>query len=512
MDKQIRITNQDTFISGEVNIIVATTAFGMGVDKKDIGMVIHYDISDSLENYVQEAGRAGRDEKIKADCYVLFNDEDLNKHFNMLNHTKMSQKEIQQVWKALKELTKSRTLISQSPLEIARKAGWDDSVLGIETRINTAINALEQSGFIRRGQNMPRIYADSILVKNMAEARTMIDNSPCFDDTSKHQAVRIIGSLISAKSKTRSRKEDGEARIDYISDRLGIIKEDVVRIIGILREEKILADAKDLVAYIKKGEKINRSKNILSAHSRIENFLFDYLEDGERTYNMKEINESLQEEFPDTSMYQLNTILNYFVIKRFIKRTQEVNKNFVTLKTYFPMAEIKSISNKRHRIASDIIDHLYSKPDEGPINIDSEDANVSFSILELKANADNNLFGEKTGAEEIEDTLYYLLKIGAMKIEGGFLVIYNAMQIERLEKDYRLQYSKEHYAQLDEYYQNKRQQIHIVGEYANRMISAPDKAKSYVNDYFEMDYNMFLNKYFKGRHEEINRNITPKKR
>jgi len=123
MGKQIRVTNQDAFMRGKVNIIVATTAFGMGVDKKDVGMVIHYDISDSLENYVQEAGRAGRDENIKADCYILFNDDDLNKHFNMLNQTKVSQKEIQQVWKAVKELTKSNASISQSALEIARKAG-----------------------------------------------------------------------------------------------------------------------------------------------------------------------------------------------------------------------------------------------------------------------------------------------------------------------------------------------------------------------------------------------------
>jgi len=44
----------------------------MGVDKKDVGMVIHYEISSSLENYVQESGRAGRGETISADCFILF--------------------------------------------------------------------------------------------------------------------------------------------------------------------------------------------------------------------------------------------------------------------------------------------------------------------------------------------------------------------------------------------------------------------------------------------------------
>jgi ATP-dependent DNA helicase RecQ len=63
MDKDEKKSNQDAFMSGKVNIMVATSAFGMGVDKSDVGAVIHYDISDSLENYIQEAGRAGRMKK-----------------------------------------------------------------------------------------------------------------------------------------------------------------------------------------------------------------------------------------------------------------------------------------------------------------------------------------------------------------------------------------------------------------------------------------------------------------
>lgn len=131
----------------------------MGVDKKDVKLVIHYDISDSLENYVQEAGRAGRDEHLQAECYVLFNDEDLNKHFILLNQTKLSISEIQQVWKAIKDLTKTRPNVCCSPLEIARQAGWDDSKQEIETRVKTAISALESAGYVKRGNNSPRVYA-----------------------------------------------------------------------------------------------------------------------------------------------------------------------------------------------------------------------------------------------------------------------------------------------------------------------------------------------------------------
>ena len=101
METVTKVKNQEDFINNKVRIIVATSAFGMGVDKSDVGLVIHYDISDSLENYLQEAGRAGRDVHTEADCYVLYNDDDLNKHFILLNQTKLTLSEINQIWRAI---------------------------------------------------------------------------------------------------------------------------------------------------------------------------------------------------------------------------------------------------------------------------------------------------------------------------------------------------------------------------------------------------------------------------
>ena len=63
---------QDRFMSGEAGVIVATNAFGMGIDRSDLRFVVHADIPDSVEAYYQEIGRAGRDGK-PAQCLLLFN-------------------------------------------------------------------------------------------------------------------------------------------------------------------------------------------------------------------------------------------------------------------------------------------------------------------------------------------------------------------------------------------------------------------------------------------------------
>lgn len=513
MDADEKVHNQEAFMSDKVRIIVATSAFGMGVDKSDVGLVIHYDISDSLENYVQEAGRAGRDPHLNAKCYVLYSDEDLDKHFVLLNQTKLSISEIQQVWKAIKVLTKQRPHVSCSALEIARQAGWDNSVSDIETRVRTALSALEQSGYIERGNNIPHVYATGITVKNMDEARLRLTESPLFSKDEMQNAIRIIKSLITQKHIAKAQDSEAESRIDYLADILGLSKQDVISSVERMRQEGILADTRDISAYLQDiSDNQRKPQQMLENFAKLEKYILEHIPDESLQITYKQLNDNAVHDGINTSTEkQIRTLLYFLVVKGYTHKKEDGSHNLVITRDKDIETIIKRFE-RRIEVCRFIIERLYSLVKEN----DSEEKSLQFSVVELLNDLKSNhqsLFSDFSSLqlEDVEEALLYLSKIGAMKLEGGFLVLYNAMAIKRT-KELRLRYKQEDYRMLNEFYKQKIQQIHIVGEYANLMVRDYNAALQYVQDYFQMDYHRFISKYFKGNREaEIERNVTPSK-
>lgn len=504
MEAREKVANQEAFIRNEVRAIVATSAFGMGVDKSDVGLVVHFDMSDSLENYTQEAGRAGRDPAIQADCCVLFCEDDLDEHFALLNRSKLGMGEIQQVWRAIKGMTsKEHPTLCCSALELARAAGWDDSSSDVETRVRTAVAALESANYIRRGRNVPHVYATSIHARDMVEAGACIERSPLFDDAQRETAKRILKSLIASRSRSEADAGEAESRIDYLADTLGLEKRAVLESINLMRQAGLLDDSRDMTAYIPRRKPVQA----LGHFARLEEFLLTKIGEAGMPGNLKELNEAaLAAGIRQSCVKDILTLIYYLTIRDYIRR-EEGGATVLAQ----PLPALLRRARLRFDLCRHILDALYASVPREDSN-EGREARVVFSEIELLRSYAPPLGAETESAalRDVEDALLYLSKIGAVRLEGGFLVLYSAMEIERLVLDNRRLYLKKDYRTLDEFYRQKVLQIHIAGEYARLMARDSAAALALVRDYFAMEFSRFLSKHFSGeRRAEIERNITP---
>ncbi|RLD83531.1 MAG: RecQ family ATP-dependent DNA helicase [Bacteroidetes bacterium] len=142
-----RAKRQESWYHNQTRVIVSTNAFGMGIDKADVSLVVHYDLPDSIESYFQEAGRAGRDGK-NAKGIVLYKNEDIN---NSIKRLKTSFPEISQI----KKIYNAIGNYFQIPEGSGKDIGFDFNLVDFCSNFNlkiietyNAIKILEREGFI----------------------------------------------------------------------------------------------------------------------------------------------------------------------------------------------------------------------------------------------------------------------------------------------------------------------------------------------------------------------------
>lgn len=240
---------QQAFIQGELAVITATNAFGMGVDKPDIRLVVHANIPGSLENYLQEAGRAGRD-GCDAQCVLLFDEQDIETQFRLAAGSQLTQRDFAGLLKAVRRraerLRAGEIVVSAKELLIdADGTGIEIDAPDADTRVTTAVAWLERSGFLQRNENRSRVFATSLRVPTLDEARARIRGAH-LKDAVRQQYEAVAAGLF------RNQSPEGLST-DELMLQAGIPSEECFRILHGLEQLGVLANDLGLKAALSKG-------------------------------------------------------------------------------------------------------------------------------------------------------------------------------------------------------------------------------------------------------------------
>jgi len=219
MDAEDRQWTQEKFMKGDAKVIVATNAFGLGIDKSDIRFVIHFDMPGTIEAYYQEAGRAGRDGR-ESQCVLFYNSRDRYLHEFFIKGDNPPVEIIREIYDVLLNYGTETILLTYS--ELGKMLS--DSVP--EMAVGTSLRILEKMELISR----PNEKKGSAFVKLIKSAEEIVE---AFGKRAKKQKDLFAG-LIEKYNKELS--EGWQVNLEEVAELLGEKKDTIVRLFKKLAE------------------------------------------------------------------------------------------------------------------------------------------------------------------------------------------------------------------------------------------------------------------------------------
>jgi len=214
MDQEDRIWVQNNFLSGKIKVIVATNAFGLGIDKADVRFVIHYDMPGTVEAYYQEAGRAGRDGK-ESYAMLLFNSRDRFLHEFFIKGDNPPPGIIKEIYNILVMHETDTVLITYSELSNMLSDSVPDMAIG------TSLKILEKQGLVARSKEK----------NSLAYLKALTDEETIKEKVGKRakKSLEIINDLF--KRYENDLQNGWQINIQEVADILEIKKDALIRVV-----------------------------------------------------------------------------------------------------------------------------------------------------------------------------------------------------------------------------------------------------------------------------------------
>ena len=512
---------QSRFIDGEIRAIAATNAFGMGIDKSDVRLVIHADIPGSLENYLQEAGRAGRDRET-ACCVLLYTPDDVERQFGMSARSRLTREEIHGILRALRNLDRKKRFAGEVVATAGEILGEDEEsafnrdVATDDTRVRTAVAWLEESELLTREENFVQLFPSSLRVSSVGEAEKRLAKAD-IQYSYRNQLLHIAETLIEADADEGVTTDElmgasglgpeGVRKALYDLERLGISSNDTALTafvhVGVersslkrLKEAEALETA--LIAHMREAAPDQGKGDTSSLHLRI---AAQILRD-----------QGLSDPLPER-LWRIIRGIAYDgrgengAAGSLTVRKQDAETVRVTLQREW--RALDETARLRREGAKCLLEHLIGCLPSGVRGMDMLSETTLGKLLQaiesdlvLKSSVRNT-------SRLLDRALLWLHELEVIRLNKGLAVFRPAMTI-RLEHLVRRGFAKVDFEPLALHYKGQVLQVHVMVEFAERGLVAMSEALRLAMDYFTLnELDKFLARWLPGRDKEIGRETTP---
>ena len=520
---------QGRFLGGEVQVIAATNAFGMGVDKEDVRVVIHGDMPGSVENYLQEAGRAGRDRRA-ADCVLLFDENDADWQFNLNGMNRLGRREISEILRALRKYKRRDgealvVTVGELMRDTRMQEVFDPEDRGLNTKVKTAISWLERANYLRRDDNVVSVFQARPVARSRREAELRAEELGHPPERQK-----LWGDILNEFAFVRPDEGiDADRLVALPSLEEWNRKQECPRspaslhrlLFGELRamsKAKVLRECTTMTAYVR--HKVSdparaRLERLSRAEGRLHALMAEQgvMAGEELVLDAAVANQRMKDEGEEgVGLHDIERMaVALSGLEEGGKRLVEIRPGSATrhrVQLRAEMTEVLGVAARRREEAATVLEAVLAQiPAEAPAG---KDVLVEFTMEQLcEAVEAGSLLraGPRNAAADVERALLWLHDLQILRLQRGLALFRTAMTI-RVEAEPGRTYGVREYAPLGSHYEEKTFQVHVMMEYAQRGLRDIQAALGLVLDYFRLDQKAFIERYFPGRKKELERAAT----
>ncbi len=522
LDKNDKEEVLQAFKSGELNAVVATCAFGMGINRADVRAVIHHAMSANLEGYVQETGRAGRD-GMQALCTLLFDGEDADTIFYLQSRNQLTEDELRNIFASLKDIrdrTHGKEKVSEDWFwatagEIFHTGELDkdfaDNPEVRDIKIKAALQHLEKFGLIERAENLSAHVNFKLADKSYEESVRR------FDEWSRSKnwfpsEVRKFKKLIEAMYRVKAHytQQEQPVPLDHLSDESGIVPADLTPRIRQLQRAGVCSATIPLTFRLTKGVKGDARSQYERIREWEEKLLEELLEiqtsrasslsqeeRGGVQVNLRILASRLD---PDRSQKiraaRLMDILEGWCAQKWVRLTK-ISRDLVRLEEM----EVAENLERRQGLAAAVLEVLYEK-------LSSKDGarlRVECELVQLLDSVNQKTHPLAANERELSDVLLWLHYRKLVRIAEGLNLWHQAFKL-RVIKGRKESAVSSGYKKIKAYYDEQTRRTHIMLEYGK--LEEPAARHKLISDYFHLSEKEFARAYPNLSTEAVKRPVT----